>query len=349
MNTSRKLTISFFIGMIAISVASLSFSIAWYATSSFLTVSPIDIAIKTDIGLKISTTNVKENFKESLSLEDGTLDYSGYFSPVSSISSQEWIYARAQAPIFYDCSRPWSAPGEPVKEVITREDGYYYSQEFYMYADTDVFITLDTSDTYIEADNGKDQEKLDNLVKAMRFSILVTDEDSYAYYIIKPYKPKDPSKEEKDEEVVFGGVLDNSKSLTYDTYTLDGKKYETVYGNVNDRSLIKYDYIKDSIYYTGESSAFNATHEGGTYMFNEAASLDPLNGMEFEKENAIKIKDLEKNPELVKIPVDRGYEHTRKMVISIYIEGWDRHSINSTMGSHFKSNISFKVLRQNPK
>ena len=65
MNTSKKLTISFFIGMIAISVASLSFSIAWYATSSFLTVAPIDIEIETDRHLKISTTNEEGSFKET--------------------------------------------------------------------------------------------------------------------------------------------------------------------------------------------------------------------------------------------------------------------------------------------
>lgn len=361
MNTSKKLTIGFFTGMIAISVASLSFSIAWYATSSFLTVAPIEIEIQAERELKISTKNEKDSFKDALSLDGGDLAYTGTFAPVSSIFSKNWISSRAQTPKFYDCARTWNSPLEPIPEEIVRDDCYYYSEDFYMYADDDVYVTLDVDNTFIKPNDEfnlsrvaavqkdhpeltKEQviEQLNKLVKAMRFSILIPDEDIYHYYVI------DPNKAENDEEVLFGGVLDNAKLLCYDTYTLNGEKYETVYGDVEKRELIHYDKLDNDIEYEGEPSAFNATHKSGTWMFNYEKSIE--NGVVIAKEESISLKQIKDNPEkYFKIPVDRGYENTRKMIISIYIEGWDRHSINSTMGAAFESNISFKILRENPK
>ena len=64
MDNKKRLTIGFLIGMIAISVTSLSFSIAWYASSNFLRVDPIDIAIECDRSIKISPTTNPEDFKE---------------------------------------------------------------------------------------------------------------------------------------------------------------------------------------------------------------------------------------------------------------------------------------------
>ena len=359
----KKLILGFFIGMIGITVTSLSMSLAWYASSNYLRVDPVNIAIQADRTLLLSTTNEREDFKSSLSLQDGDLRYSGLFAPVSSIRSEDWISTRADTPAFYDCAYYWGSVGEPRMEEITREDAYYYSEEFYLYADDDVYVTIDTDltkiytnqsavDTYAKTifpDVKKEHPeetvediiaKLNLLPLAMRFSILVTGGDCYEYYVI------DPNKDETDEEVLFGGVLDNSKNDYYDTYTDNGEIYETVYGDVNDRNLIVYNEeveAEDSIL-TGEISAFNAKHQQGTHRFNYEASV--ANGMKFAKEKSISYPELKANPELIKIPVHRGYENTRRLVISIYIEGWDLRSINSTMGSTFMANLSFKILRE---
>ena len=360
MDNKKKLTIGFFIGMIAVSATSLSFSIAWYASSSFLTVSPIDIEIETDRKILISTVDEKDAFKEQLSLDDGDLKYSGVFAPVSSICSDNWISSRAPTPIFYDCARVWNSANQPEMHSITRDDYYYYSQDFYLYSDGDAYITLDTEKTYIHPNqeyNNKYapemqkqfpnysletiKEKLNSLVKAMRISILVPDEDPniYRHYVI------DPNKAENDEEVLFGGVLDNGRTEYYDTYIDGGEKYETVYGDVNNRDLIVYDDVElaDSVI-TGEPSAFNARHQQGTHKFNYAASV--ANGMEFAKENSISYSDLANNPSLIKFPVYKGYQNVRRIVFTIYIEGWDLRSINSTMGSAFIANLSFKIFRE---
>ena len=68
--TKQKLITAFFIGMISLSVISLSFSVAWYASSNYLHVDTIDISMQADRTLKISTTRNEEDFKDRLSNDD---------------------------------------------------------------------------------------------------------------------------------------------------------------------------------------------------------------------------------------------------------------------------------------
>ena len=65
----RRLTISFFVGMLATTVASLSFSFAWYATASRLNVEAIDIAVDAERDLKIATVNQEDAFVDHLRLQ----------------------------------------------------------------------------------------------------------------------------------------------------------------------------------------------------------------------------------------------------------------------------------------
>lgn len=361
MATRRRLILGFFIGMIGLSVTSLSLSLAWYASSNFLQVSPVDIKIQSDRLLMLSTTPNKEDFKESLSLEDGDLAFNGPFTPVSSIRSEDWISTRADTPKFYDCSNPWNLSTNPAMDEIGPNESYYYSQELYLYADDSVYVTIDTEKSFIDTDDVANsqyaqhlknsnpdlnlttdeiKEKLDLLTKAMRFSILVTGDDYYKYYVI------DPNKAENDEEVLFGGVLDNSNTEYYDTYRDGEEFYETVYGDVNDRSLIEHADVAElaDSEVVGEYSAFNAKHQKGTHRFDYQASYEK--GMRFATEDSISYSELAENPELIKFPVQKGFQNARRIVLSIYIEGWDLRSINSTMGSAFVANLSFKIYRE---
>lgn len=349
-------------GMMAVSATSLSFSLAWYATASRLSVESIDIAIDAERKLKIATINQEDAFVDHLSYDDLRHDV-GRFTPVSSIFSQEWISSRASVPTFYDQAYPWEFKTEPERHVAYYG---YYSQEFYIDCDDDVIVTIDTEKTFIMANEEynkkyakeiKDDypqytekeilEKLNVIPNSMRISILkplmAQDSDDYDYYVI------DPNKGENDEEVIFGGVLDNKNQKQehyYDCYVENGEYYETVYGDVNDRSLIVHDEeltTSDSVI-VGERSAFNAIHRKGSHVFNYEKSI--AKGMEFGKEKSISFSDLKKNPSLVSIPVYGHSVGARRIVISIYIEGWDLGSINSTMGASFLANLSFEILRE---
>ena len=359
MDNKKRLTIGFLIGMIAISVTSLSFSIAWYASSNFLRVDPIDIAIECDRSIKISPTTNPEDFKEHLDTDSGALNKIPMFAPVSSIKSEDWILQRASTPMFYDCARYWGAPGEPDMDPIRADDNYYFSQELYLYADDDVYLTLDTENTYLKTDEAANtvtaqkyknenpevtwtveeiKEKLDQLNKAMRFSILIPGEDFYQYYIIDPNRVD-------DTKVYFGGVLDNSKNQYYDSYTFDSQFYETVYGDIKNRDKIVYDEpLAEDTELIGEPSAFNAKHMANTHPLNFQKTIE--NGAEIATENSLTLGEIADNQNLLRFPVYHGYSRVRKIVLSIYIEGWDLRSINSTMGSSFTANLAFKILRE---
>ena len=361
----RRLIISFFLGMLALSVASLSFSIAWYASATYLTVDSIDIEIQADRKLQISTTNREEDFVDRLNYEDLKQNV-GAFIPVSTVFSDEWIQKPLEnpKPIFYDQSFPWTMKGEPEKHEAYNG---FYSQEIYIDCDDDVFVTIDTESTFLRENKMYNEkyakeieddypeltreeivQKLNEIPKSMRFSILVPldspTSDEYYYYVI------DPNKKEGDDDVEFGGILDNSNQKDqhyYDCYLdSDDKLYETVYGDVNDRSLIKYKdeaETEDSVI-VGERSAFNAHHQKGVHRFDYEASK--ANGMQFAKENSITYDDIEKDPYTISIPVYGYSKGPRKIIVSIYIEGWDLRSINSTMGASFLAELSFKILRE---
>lgn len=357
----KRLILSFFVGMLAITAASLSFSLAWYATASRLYIDAIDIAIDAERKLKISTVDQEDKYVDHLSYEDLRHDV-GVFAPVSSVFSDEWVNLRAPKPMFYDQAFTWELPGEP-----ERHEAHYgfYSQEIYIGCDDDVYVTIDREKTFIHANeeyNKKyaheikddypeytEQEivnKLNVIPESMRISILVpleTPDGDYAYYII------DPNKEENDEEVLFGGILDNKNQKLehyYDCYLKDNELYETVYGDVNDRSLIVYDedVVSEDTTIVGERSAFNAIHRKGSHKFNYQASYEK--GMRFATEKSISYSDLEKKPNLISIPIYGRSRGARKIIVSIYIEGWDPRSINSTMGASFIADLSFEILRE---
>ncbi len=360
----RRLISGLFLGMIAMSVISLSFSIAWYASATALRVDPVNITIDSDRELKISVVEDPSKFTDKLEYKDLD-DDAGRFAPVSSVFSYAWMATRASKPVFYDQSYYWGSVGEPDHRAAYFG---YFTKDLYLSADDDVYVTIDMEETKIVpnqdynekfADEHADEypnltrqeiiNRLGEISKAMRFSILVPlaegDEDSvYSYSVI------DPNRTANDIKAVFGGPLDNRNDKNdhcYDTFLENGELYETVYGDVNDRSLIVYSDLLsgDEKEYEGdENSAFDAIHKAGTHKFDEKASL--ANGMKFAEENSYSKQELLDHPDLIKIPVSRDPNKPRKIVVSVYLEGWDKRSVNSTMGASFLANLSFKILRE---
>lgn len=358
----RRLISGLFLGMIAMSVISLSFSIAWYASATALRVDPVNITIDSDRELKISVVDDPSKFTDKLVYDDLD-DDAGRFAPVSSVFSYAWMATRASKPVFYDQSYYWGSVGEPDHRAAYFG---YFSKELYLSADDDVYVTVDMEETKIIPNRESHEQfadqhaaeypdltkeeiiaRLSEISKAMRFSILVPlaegDEDSvYSYSVI------DPNRQVGESKPLFGGPLDNRNDKNdhcYDTFMENGELYETVYGDVNDRSLIVYDSkLAADDEYEGENSAFNATHKAGTHPFNYEASY--ANGMRFAEENSYSYQELTDHPELVRIPVSRDPNKPRKIVVSVYLEGWDPRSINSTMGASFLANLSFKILRE---
>ena len=96
----NKLVISLVLGTIALSVLSLSASLAWYASSDQLHVNSIDLDLRADedVGLFISTKKDENSFKGELANKD--LMGVEQFIPTSSMFQDNWISAKNPTPLF---------------------------------------------------------------------------------------------------------------------------------------------------------------------------------------------------------------------------------------------------------
>ena len=379
----KKLILTMYIGVIALAVASVSMSVAWYATSRSLYVNSIDITIDADRDLKISTSK-DGGYKDHLSHQE--VGATGVFLPLTSAHSSLWMSEKKDMPVFYDESMSYEHEDAQLFSVSERG---YFSQKFYIMSDDDVWVTLDASKSFIHANasyidgnealgvegyaqklynlhhheytaqeeaNLKEDYKhsidyyysqysvedfkanLRKIASAMRFSILIKDEDEYSYTIFDP---------NKEEDTLLGGILDNDVDQYYDSYQKNGTNefYERVYGEViGDQSLYVYDegLQEDSDYpNTNEPlNAFSARHKAGIKRFNLEKSLEK--GLEIKKEESIDLKNFKSSD--FRFPV--RINQPKEVVISIYIEGWDKDSVDYTMGASFVSDIVFKIERE---
>ena len=239
----RKLVISLILGTVALSVISLSASLAWYASSDRLQVNSIDLDLRTDesVGLYIGTSTNEEAFKEKLSNED--LNKVKQFAPTSSMFHNHWLDAKKDMPEFYNLTEH-DIYGVPDFNKPS-SDGFY-QQKLYLLNNIDYYVTLDTEQTFITSDKTSNhlraqalvgkvgeltvdeiEEKLNKLENSMRFSILVNTRNFYQYYIV------DPNKDE-NKVTYYAGRLDVNADEYYDTFN----DREILYGEVENRDAM---------------------------------------------------------------------------------------------------------------
>lgn len=346
-----RIVIMMMLGCIILCSASVMVSAAWYAADKRLEIDGIEISVSEGKEVLISLDD--ENYTNAVTLED---DNATHFLPVSSIYSE----VSDDKPVFYEGDQ-YSLDKNPNKPSVAK-DGYF-QQEIYLKANSDVLVTVDTDKTFFEANEKKNEQfikdyptydnnnnliskdtrlkQMDKLRYSMRYSLYLP--VSQNYYIIDMLKEDDDNNSEK---TYFGGILDTSlnNAYYYDTYILDNKEYEVLYGDVNDRNLVIYDSPSstDSII-PDELNGFSAIHKANTYTFNFEKSIE--NGLVIEEEKSYGVSNLDSDTTDLLIPLEK--DKSVKIVLSIYMEGWDRDCINSTMGASFNSYISFKIAREN--
>ena len=350
MNRKRRLTIATFLGVISLGITSLSFSIAWYASSAQLDIDGLNITVDAEKEIKISTSADIESFKSKLTYSE--LEKVGKFDPCSSMYKSDWMSRKLGRPEFYRYDMPVTdSTGTP--HYIAANKGFY-SQSLYLLADDNVVVTIDSEtfklvpDTTLNqmrvdknTDNIKglnpgysDEElvtRLNSLVNCLRVSVLDPSEDSYSYTILDPYKQGD---------VLLGGRQDLDKNKYYDFYVSQSEMYETVFGEVENRDKIKYgEKATEDIETTGELTSFNANTKQNTYPFNLEGSL--LNGLVIKKEESYSLSEIEGELE---IPLKA--DTPKEIVLSIYMEGWDEDCTNAHMGGSFILDVDFKISRE---
>ena len=367
----RKIIISTLTGTIALAALSISLTLAWYGASDRLNVENLEVSVYSRGNLKVSTNPNPETFVENLTNEDlNNLSADFLFAPVSTMHKKSWMDQKAAIPEFYDSSaKEVLSSGEPYLE---KAEYGYFQREIYLlttvpnqYAVLDLaseedggcfFKTGDNSarakdlynkyhDVWTDLSLSDIENKLDNLINCLRVSILVNQGEDYHYYII------DPTKNE-GEVTYLGGRLDNDKNGYFDSYkNLQGEHKEVIYGEVNDRSLIDYDDPVDPDFKDNSgaavvdeashffSNSFVANSKPSVYTYNKEKS--EANGFKIAEEDSLSLEKLKTDDTSLLIPLVSG--EPTKIVLSIYLEGWDIDCINATMGASFNTKLSFKL------
>ena len=369
----RRLIISSMVAATALVAVSLSFSIAWYSSGDRLAISAVDITLKTDPLLKVSTSNELSTFVNEIDLNSDEYEKESekfLFKPVSTMYRDDWLNSNAREPVLYDSSFV------AVVDSDTRFEakGGFYQKKLYLLTEADYYVGINTNESLFENDEEANhiralefyaskendelqlsldqiEEALNKLKNCLRVSILINDVEDPSkmnnrYSIINPTK-------EANEKVYFGGLLDNDNDGYYDTVPSLNEHNETIkkefiYGELNDRSLAKYsdpeipgyqdEKLPSAAQFHGNS--FRGEHMKSAYTYNEEASS--LNNLEFKEEGALSLEDAGSITKGIVIPCYAN--QPREIVLSIYLEGWDLDCINGTMGASFNTQLSFKIL-----
>lgn len=353
----RNVILTALIGAIAVSTLSVSLTLAWYSSSDRLKVNSFDIDMSGNVQLLISTSKELDTFKEKLSNKD-LVENEFMFAPVSTMYQNKWYDQKGDTPLFFDSS-------SPALDGVVREEeanaGFFRKRLYLLSNTSDYYVSLDTSKCAFDNNESANflraqalhtqypqysvdfiAEKLNSLRDCLRMSILVNTENYYRYFVIDPYK-------QENKEVLFGGPLDNDGDGYYDIYTDEqGNKREVIYGDVQDRSKAVYnnpvdpdgivENLNTKAHFFGNS--FEAKSRIDTYSFNKDSSTDLV----IAKEQSYSLDEVGADNTELLIPCYHNVP--TEIVVSVYLEGWDKACINQTMGACFDANISFKLLRR---
>lgn len=334
---------------------STGFTIAWYNGSSHLSVSNFNINLS-DKKLTVSTDN--EHFTDQLLYADIKDAIPDKYSPVSSAFSRKWLDQKAETPQF---TLGYSDLPEVV-DMTSYADSMlattgFFQKELYIKCDSFAKVTLDSEKTYVNSNkeenkkiaeklfkfnkkengttpyNGMSVEqieaKLNRIEDSIRLSILVLNDtgkeinDDYQYVIVDPHK---------NGTTNLGGILDIDGDGYYDS--VSGK--EVIYGDVLDSSkaIWKEDVRSEDLGNIGTHSCFDAAHKKGVHELDFEKSKD----MNIVEEHSLSLEEL--NQFTFTLQADLS----KKIVLSLYIEGWDKDSVDYTMYSHFITSLGFKLV-----
>ncbi len=361
-------TVLFSLGVVASAVA----TAAWYNL--------LDIAVISNLNLKIDVSDAKldlyltaKNSGEKIKLDDDhpngfTEDELGIketvLTDVSGMYESEWkntANPETDVPRFHTRYQPnvnqrhnGFISEEEVKKSIVQAEFFFCSENY----DMDVYLDSSTSFTanstmnydaakekakkhgYSESDSnfetivGGIKDRLDKAIYAARLSFYSSD----GYYIINPHKGEDVI--DGEVETYYGGVLDLNK----DGFIDYNSNKEILYGELIDDSVpVSYsgvgtsddDYKKDVLKY----NTFEGEHKNGVQIVDWNAAKE---NVRIENSQNLKRYTFDSIDPLTRRPichVNRGEE--KRVIMSIYVEGWDRHMTDDIESASFDVNIAF--------
>lgn len=329
---------------------SIGFSAAYFVSDNNLYVNEIDVSLVSDptlyIGIKDGNGNI--NYSTSVSTNDlGTIPV---FIPVSSMYEASWLNDSASyiaTPVFKEAYRTGKINRESsYKETLNATEGYF-TKEIYLKASHDCYamvsetstfsnnpdanekIASTLSDVYPSLTHEEIVANLNTTYKSLRYSFLYNDKD---YLIYDPFKEKD---------TLFASPLDINADGYYDYYSSNGGRYEFLYGDYSNSDKV--------IYGTNEYNSSGSDFKASTFMAKTEAGVSHVdltksieNGLVVNKEDSISSSELKEKRHLFLLKQDEPY----RVVLSIYLEGWDLDNTSLAMYGAFNVNLVFSLTEE---
>jgi hypothetical protein len=314
-------------------------TIAWFAVSDILQVRNISIGYNS------------EDFQIGL-MKNGTVDYSAAvnvdeqvkLTPVSSMYQSKWYSVSDLADLTkVDATFPQfmtSYPSYTDGKADIHETGYategYYQMELYFSSNKDTYVFLDATTSLaanaaqnaaIAAQTGDAVSDLNKVSDCLRVSFY--GDEGYTIY-----EPNVAS----GSATPLAGRLDVLHSDGY--YDYDDNNREILYGDYNyDSCTLAYDAANPAspVATTTATNGFDAITKPGVQPLDIAESTN----LAITKEPTYSLSDLTltaaiQHP-LLFIPANG----VRRMVLSLYVEGWDRDCVNSVKDASFLASVVF--------
>jgi hypothetical protein len=304
---------------------------AWFAVSDFLQIR--NIAISYD----------KQDFLIGVK-EDGAIDYSSAveinqevkLTPVSSMYQALWYDpSNISDEVFPRFMSAYPNGRGAVHETSYATSGYFQI-ELYFSSSKDTFVFLDESTAVeanvahnqaIAAETGESVEALNKIADCIRLSFY--GELGYAIY--------EPNVD-ASSATPLAGRLDVDPSDGY--YDFDAQGREILYGD--------YDYEGSSLAYETADPEGPISSGQATDGF-DAISKPGIQALDLGKSSIVGLKT-EKTYTLGDLVLGAAKEHPllyipaggeSRLVVSIYVEGWDRDCVNAVKDASFAANLVF--------
>lgn len=356
-----RLLYAAFLALAVTLAASVTATYAWFEVSNAAEVTMIQIKPKYDANLSIGMKNADGviDYGEIIDPEyikdhDPTYENNKALSPCSSMFKSDWLNEEFDPAVDYPLlSQGYQTALHAEGKTGIAEKKDYIQLEFYFHSSYDSYLYVDPASYFdplhdvnrIKAEElGTDLnhhraltgEDLDKITDCIRISFL---SESWGYTIMDP---------NKNGDTYLAGPLDLDRQGYYD-YDSTSKK-ELCYGEYLEGKEPTYtdEPLEEDIGDGEYQDSFNSSHRKGTYMISSPQSEYAV------EEGAYSFSDLclkeyqnFNDPTWTKPLAYLPSGEDVRVVVTIYIEGWDTDTIDSIQAGSFALGLTFNALLDN--
>ncbi len=330
-------------------------TLAWFSIGSYNRISNIEFGFDPGTKIKAELKSLEDGETWIPQDEDDCFRFSNEFSfaPVSNMFSGVDGYSEGWYSLDLDpeSDKPKYMLGYGGSGVTTTtrtsyasENKEYISLEFRFTCDRDLYLFLDTKKTKVEADReankamassvtGMSESDLNRVENACRISFF----SNMGYTVYEPNV-------ESGSTTYYGGRLNVRQVDGYWDYDEKTLK-ETLYGEYDSKalSLLKYEPVTSQEEVKDPLNTLEAVSKQGNLAISNLSSLKEEGHI--ARETSYTLSELGTNGSHPLLFIPAG--QTRKLTVSIYIEGWDLDCDTFIEAATLGANITFTGVYAN--